>query len=412
MAHTWLPVAPGSDFSIHNLPFGIFSDDRPRRAGIAIGEWVIDLAAVYALNLFPHYPEAGSVFRKPVLNDLMALGRDFSLYVRNVIHDALCDDASFLHQHAEHLLIRRKDVQMHMPIHIGNYTDFYSSEEHATTVGKLFRPENPLFPNWKHMPVAYHGRASSIMVSGTAIHRPWGQIGRDIEDPLFSPTKALDFELELAWVIGKGSAWGNQVSVENAEDYIFGALLFNDWSARDFQRWEYQPLGPFTSKNFASCISPWVVTWDALQPFRTPAPEQSPKPLPYLSHDSRQNIDLSLSVSICPQGGTEHIVCQTNAKNLYWTASQQIAHHTINGCNLQTGDLLATGTISGSAAGEKGCLLEATLGGKQPVKLSGTTERRFLEDYDEVIMHGFAQQGGIRIGFGELRGKVLPARSI
>lgn len=412
MEHSWLPVAPGSDFSIYNLPFGIFSDDRPHRAGIAIGEWVIDLTAAYALNLFPHYPEAGSVFRKPVLNDLMALGRDFSVYVRNTIREALCDDVSLVRQHAEHLLIRQKDVQLHMPVQIGNYTDFYSSEEHATTVGKLFRPENPLFPNWKHMPVAYHGRASSIVVSGTPIHRPWGQIGREGGDPLFLPTKALDYELELAWVIGRDSAWGNPVSVEDAEDYIFGALLLNDWSARDFQRWEYQPLGPFTSKNFASGISPWIVTWEALQPFRTPAPEQFPGPLSYLSQESRKNIDLSLSVGIRPQHGAEHTVCQTNAKHLYWTASQQIAHHTITGCNLQTGDLLATGTISGTGAGEKGCLLEATSGGKRPVKLMGAAERKFLEDNDEVIMRGYAQNGDIHVGFGELRGKILPAHRL
>lgn len=272
MLQPWLPVAPDSDFSIHNLPFGIFSDDRPARAGVAIGNWVVDLATAYGLNMFPHYPEAGSAFRKPVLNELVALGRSFSDYVRKIIQTALCDRESVLHQYSDHLLIPQKKVQMHMPLKVGNYTDFYSSEEHAFSVGQIFRPENPLFPNWKHLPVAYHGRASSIVVSGTPIPRPRGQIGQVDGTPAFKPTHALDYELELAWVIGKDSAVGQSVPVAEAEDYIFGLLLFNDWSARDIQRWEYQPLGPFTSKNFASGVSPWIVTWEALQPFRVPAP--------------------------------------------------------------------------------------------------------------------------------------------
>jgi fumarylacetoacetase len=409
MLQSWLPVPPDSDFSIHNLPFGIFSDGRPARAGLAIGDFVVDLAAAYDLNMFPLYPEAGSLFRKPVLNELMTLGRKFSEYVRKTVQAALCDDHSDLKQLADHLLIPRQKVQMHMPVKVGDYTDFYSSEEHAFSVGQLFRPENPLFPNWKHLPVAYHGRASSIAVSGTPVTRPWGQTGQADGTPAFKPTRALDYELELAFVIGRDSVAGQPVSVADAEDYIFGMLLFNDWSARDVQRWEYQPLGPFTSKNFASGISPWIVTWEALQHFRVPAPAQQPEPLAYLMHQPRQNFDLSLSVSIRPGGSEEFLVCQTNASGIYWTAAQQIAHHTVTGCNLQTGDLLATGTISGSGISQKGCLLEATINGTQPVKLRKGIERRFLEDHDEVVMRGFGQKGDVRVGFGELRGKVLPA---
>lgn len=409
MLNPWLPIASDSDFSIHNLPFGIFSDERPARAGVAIGDWVVDLATAYGLNMFPHYPEAGSAFRKPMLNELVALGRGFSEYVRKIIQTALCDRESVLHQYSDHLLIPQKSVQMHMPLKVGNYTDFYSSEEHAFSVGQIFRPDNPLFPNWKHLPIAYHGRASSIVVSGTPVPRPRGQIGQANGIPAFQPTNALDYELELAWVIGKDSSVGRPVPVADAEEYIFGLLLFNDWSARDIQRWEYQPLGPFTSKNFASGVSPWIVTWEALQPFRVPAPEQQPEPLPYLVHHPRQNFDLSLSVGIRPEDGAEISVCQTNARGIYWTAAQQIAHHTVTGCNLQTGDLLATGTISGKDIAQKGCLLEATLNGTQPVKLANGIERRFLEDHDEVIMRGFGQSASARIGFGELRGKVLPA---
>lgn len=260
------------------------------------------------------------------------------------------------------------------------------------------------------MPVAYHGRASSIVVSGTAVCRPYGQIGSAGGTPSWKTTEALDYELELAWVIGKDSVMGQPVPVEAAEDYIFGALLFNDWSARDVQRWEYQPLGPFTSKNFASSVSPWIVTWEALQPLRVPAPVQSPKPLPYLQDPSRLNLDLTLSVGIQPDNQEEFMAGKTNARHLYWTAAQQIAHHTVTGCNLQTGDLLATGTISGTNLQEKGCLLEATQNGRNPISLANGLERRFLEDYDTVLMRAFGRQGDIHVGFGELKGQILPAR--
>lgn len=407
MHQSWLPVALDSDFSIHNLPFGIFSDLRGRRAGVAIGDFVIDLAEAYDLGMFPEYKLKENVFRKPVLNDAIKLGRAFSRYVRTVLQNALCTPYSSLHQHADSLLIRIQDVQMHLPLQIGNYTDFYSSEEHATTVGKLFRPDNPLFPNWKQMPVAYHGRASSIVVSGTPVHRPCGQMGTG-DMPVFAPTKALDYELELAFVVGMDSELGKPIPVSCAEDYIFGVLLFNDWSARDIQRWEYQPLGPFTSKNFASSVSPWIVTMDALDAFRNDLAEQSPEPLPYLLHENRRGFDINLTIGISPAGREECEVAATNSRQLYWNISQQVAHHTVTGCNLNVGDLLATGTISGGSSPEKGCLLEATSGGKSPVSLKNGIQRTFLEDNDEVIMRGYAQKGDIRVGFGELRGKILP----
>lgn len=410
MHQSWLPVPLDSDFSVHNLPFGIFSDGQGRRAGVAIGEFVIDLAVAYDLGMFPEYRLQENVFRKPVLNDAIRLGRAFSRYVRTVLQNALCNSYSLLHQRADTLLIRMQDVQMHLPLHIGDYTDFYSSEEHATTVGKLFRPDNPLFPNWKHMPVAYHGRASSIVVSGTPVSRPCGQIGTGTT-PVFAATKALDYELELAFVVGMDSDLGKPVPLSNAEEYIFGALLFNDWSARDIQRWEYQPLGPFTSKNFASSISAWIVTMDALEAFRTDLAEQIPEPLPYLRHENRRGFDIHLSICISPSGQDECELASTNSRGPYWDIGQQVAHHTVTGCNLNVGDLLATGTISGSSSSEKGCLLEATAGGETPVSLQNGIQRTFLEDNDEVIMRGYAQKEDIRIGFGELRGKILPPAS-
>lgn len=411
MQQPWLPISVNSDFSIHNLPFGIFSrGGQAPSAGVAIGEFVIDLAAANDLGMFPEYPRNENVFRKPFLNDFISLGRRFSSYIRSVLQGELLNPDSLLNKQAEKLLLQQSEVTMHLPLKVGNYTDFYSSQEHATTVGKLFRPDNPLFPNWKQMPVAYHGRASSIVVSETPIHRPMGQICKDATlTPVLTPTQALDYELELAFVVGKDSTWGKPVAADQAEDFIFGAVLFNDWSARDIQRWEYQPLGPFTSKNFASSISPWMVTMEALQILRTPPITQIPEPLPYLNHHERKGFDIDLSVYIQPCNDVEYLVSQTNTRFLYWTISQQVTHHTITGCNLVIGDLLATGTISGPNSKSAGCLLEATAGGKQPLQLSPTTFRRFLEDGDQVVMRGFGQKEGIRIGFGDLKGKILPA---
>ncbi|WAC13538.1 fumarylacetoacetase [Dyadobacter pollutisoli] len=406
MKPSWLTISEHSDFSIHNLPFGVFSRTHALPvAGVAIGDYIIDLAQAYDKGVFPEYPLKENVFRKPFLNDFISLGRTFSGYVRIVLQQSLQDPDSLLKKLANSLIVRQSDVQLHIPLKVGNYTDFYSSQEHATNVGKLFRPDDPLFPNWKHMPVAYHGRASSIVVSGTAIQRPSGQISKDAAGaPTFAPTRSLDYELELAFVVGKDSQLGRPVPIDLAEEHIFGALLFNDWSARDIQRWEYQPLGPFTSKNFASSISPWIVTMEALEPFRTEPPVQSPMPLPYLIHSGRKGFDLHLSVAIKPSGDQEYRVSQTNSDHLYWNISQQVAHHTITGCNLNVGDLLATGTISGPEHHSAGCLLEATAGGKEPIYLSDKVVRRFLEDGDEVIIRGYGQKGDIRVGFGELKG--------
>lgn len=412
MQISWLSISKDSDFSLHNLPFGIFTTTymAAPKACVAIGDYLIDLAGAYDLGIFSRYRLMENVFNKPFLNDFISLGHEFSLYVRSVLQEALLDENSLLKKYESDLFISQQDVQMLMPIFIGNYTDFYSCEEHATQVGKLFRPEHPLFPNWKHLPVAYHGRASSIVVSGTPIHRPKGQVCRDGTDaPVMMPTQALDYELELGFVVGKESILGNPISVKQAEDYIFGVVLFNDWSARDIQRWEYQPLGPFTSKNFASSLSPWVVTMDALQLLRSQPAIQSPEPMAYLNHPERKGFDVNLTVSIQPMNELEFKISQTNARYLYWNISQQVAHHTITGCNLHVGDLLATGTISGPENAQAGCLLEATAGGKSPLQLSKTISRRFLEDGDEVVIRGYGQKEGIRIGFGELRGKILPA---
>ncbi len=404
----WLDIPPDSDFSLHNLPFGIFSDGtEPPRVGVAIGEWIIDLAAAARFGVLHPCGIKDSVYQQSTLNELMALGRPEIRKVRTTLQEQLTSLDSVLQQFAKRILVRQADATMHLPVAIGDYTDFYSSLEHATHVGQLFRPDNPLLPNWKHLPVAYHGRASSIVLSGTPIRRPNGQIlPPGATEPIFSPSQALDYELELGFIMGKNSELGIPVSTEEAEDYIFGCVLFNDWSARDIQRWEYQPLGPFLSKNFASSISPWVVTLDALEAFRVAGPTQSPVSLPYLQTDGALNFELNLQVTIKAQT-TETGVCRTNARNLYWNIRQQIAHHTISGCNLRVGDLLATGTISGPEKDEAGCLLELTEGGKIPVRLSDGSERTYLQDGDEVIMRGYAQHDGVRVGFGEVRGAVF-----
>ncbi len=335
----------------------------------------------------------------------MALGRPAARTVRLFLQEQLITSDSALHRAADQVLVRQTGATLHLPVAIGDYTDFYSSLEHATNVGQLFRPDNPLLPNWKHLPVAYHGRASSIVVSGTSIRRPSGQVlPANATEPILSASEALDYELELGFVMGKNSEIAAPVSTDEAEDYIFGCVLFNDWSARDIQRWEYQPLGPFLSKNFASSMSPWVVTLDALENCRVTGPTQNPAPLPYLQTSGALNFDLNLEVAIKTEAA-ETAVCRTNARHLYWNIRQQLAHHTVSGCNLRVGDLLATGTISGPDG--KGCLLELTEGGKQPIRLANGTERTYLQNGDEVIMRGYAEQNGLRVGFGEVRGKIL-----
>ncbi|TAK45117.1 MAG: fumarylacetoacetase [Saprospiraceae bacterium] len=410
---SWVEVPEDSDFPIQNLPFGIFrtkSNPAPRVC-TAIGDYAADLAVMNYLSLFDELEIGNEVFNNRYLNDLMALGKAKTNALRNRIAsllDAKNDEAKDL---AWHFLHPMEKVEMLLPVKAGDYTDFYSSMEHATNVGAMFRdPAHALLPNWKHMPIGYHGRASSIVVSGTPIRRPLGQTLPDGADrPVFGPSRLLDFELEMAFVIGTPTSLGEQVTTAQAEDHIFGLMLFNDWSARDIQKWEYVPLGPFLGKNFASTISPWVVTLEALEPFRIGGPEQDPLPLPYLQYEGKKRFDVNLEVQIQPGGGEPFTVCRSNFKNMYWNMAQQLAHHTVGGCNLNTGDLCASGTISGSTPGSYGSMLELAWKGTKPLKLPDGTERKFILDGDTVIMKGWGKANGVRIGFGEATGKVLPA---
>lgn len=398
-----------SDFSIHNIPFGIFSTKGTApRAGVAIGEYILDLVAVAELGVFDFDT---SVLRQPVLNDFIALGKSVTSKVRTDIQSWLQDDSSPL-AGKDGLFVLQSAAQMHMPVRIGDYTDFYSSIEHATNVGTMFRgKENALMPNWKHLPVGYHGRASSIVVSGTPLHRPKGQIlpkGETV--PIYAPCRLCDFELEMGFIIGKKSELGNPVAANDAEEYIFGKVLFNDWSARDIQKWEYVPLGPFLGKNWGSSISPWIVTLDALAPFRVEGPEQDPKVLPYLAYEGDRNFDIKLEVSIQPEGDEETVICHSNFKYMYWNMSQQVAHHTVNGCDLNVGDTMASGTISGKDESSYGSLLEMTWAGAKTLQLKNGVERKFIQDNDTIIMRGYCEKDGIRVGFGEVSGKILPAK--
>lgn len=414
---SWIDVEARSDFPVQNLPFGIFKRKMGTpRAGVAIGNYIIDLQELAALGYFDslHLSDL-SVFSKPYLNDFIALGRPAWQAVRQRVSELLRHDNPKLRDNYDaknKVLVYDTDAQMQLPVKVGDYTDFYSSIEHATNVGSMFRdPSNALLPNWKHLPVGYHGRSSSIVVSGTDIRRPKGQSkAPDAETPSFGPSKQLDFELEMAFIIGKPTQLGESVPVTKAEDYIFGLVLFNDWSARDIQAWEYAPLGPFLGKNFASSVSPWVVTLDALEPFRTAGPVQEPSPLPYLQVIGEKNMDINLEVAIWLSNGSEKPVCQSNFKYMYWNMNQQLAHHTVNGCNINIGDMYASGTISGPTPNSYGSMLELSWRGTKPLQMPDGTERKFLHDGDTVIMRGYAEKGSVRIGFGEVRGKILPAK--
>ncbi len=404
-----IDIPENSDFSIHNIPFGIFStQNRSKRTGVAIGDHILDLVAVAKLGVFDF---DSSVLEREDLNDFIMLGKATTSKVRKDIQQWLQEDTSVLAGKPE-LFVLQSEAQMHMPVCVGDYTDFYSSVEHATNVGKMFRdPENALLPNWKHIPVGYHGRASSIVISGTPIHRPQGQtLPKDATTPVFGPSQRLDFELEMGFVVGKNTEMGESISTDQAEEYIFGLVLFNDWSARDIQKWEYVPLGPFLAKNFASSISPWIVTLDALEPFRVQGPAQNPKVLPYLEYEGKKNYDIQLEVSIRPEGGEETLVCHSNFKYMYWNMAQQLAHHTVNGCNVHVGDMMASGTISGKDEQSYGSMLELAWMGTKPVTLNNGTERKFIHNGDTVTMRGYAQKDDIRVGFGEVATKVLPPR--
>ena len=405
-----------SDFSIHNIPFGVAVFNREYIACCTrIGDLVIDLATLFDYGFFDEIEGLNeNVFEAYTLNEFIELGKPVTNAVRLKIQELLLEGSSLSHDEKtiEECFYDLDKVQMMMPLHVQNYTDFYSSIEHATNVGKMFRdPANALLPNWKHLPVGYHGRASSIVVSGINFHRPKGQMKpADAEKPIFGASKQLDFELEMAFVLNKNTEIGESISTQEAEDAIFGMVIFNDWSARDIQSWEYVPLGPFLGKNFCSSISPWVVTLEALEPFRTASPKQEPEVLDYLKFEGDKNFDINLEVYLQPENGEENLICKSNYKYMYWNMTQQLAHHTINGCNVEVGDLYASGTISGSEPNSFGSMLELTWRGQNPLKLSDGSERKFIDDHDTIIMRGFSEKDGIRVGFGEVRGKVLPAK--
>jgi fumarylacetoacetase len=411
---SWVYVPQNSDFPIQNIPFGVFrTAETSARIGTRIGDYVLDLAAATKFDYFDDIHFDKTVFSKDKLNDFLACGRPVWQLIRKRISDLLVGtevNYARIEQFEEDaLLIPIHKVEMLMPVTIPNYTDFYSSIEHATNVGSMFRPENPLLPNWKHLPVGYHGRASSILPSGTNFIRPKGQYKLpDSETPIFGNSRQVDFELEMAYIIGQGNKLGTTVSTANAEEHIFGFVLFNDWSARDIQSWEYVPLGPFLGKNFFSSISTWVVTLDALQPFRTEQPARDTELLEYLQYEGQRNFDIALEVAILPPNSEETVVCRSNHKYLYWNVAQQIAHHTINGCNMQIGDLYASGTISGKTPDSYGSMLELAWRGTKPLKMADNSERKFILDNDTVIMRGFAQKDGVRIGFGEVKNTLLP----
>ena len=410
--NSWIDIPKNSDFSIYNLPFGVFSTNKnSKRVGVAIGNNIIDLLASNELDIFKDLNINNNVFENNFLNDFINLGKNKTNKVREIIQQQLTDESSKIKM-STGVIISMNEAEMHLPVKVGDYTDFYSSIEHATNIGSMFRdPSNPLLPNWRHLPVGYHGRASSIIVSGIDIFRPKGQVmPLDSDKPVFTSSKRIDFELEMGYIIGKNSSLGSSITTDDADNYIFGKVLFNDWSARDIQKWEYVPLGPFLGKSFASSISPWVVTIEALNNFRIAGPIQNPEVLDYLKFNGLKNYDINLSVSILPEKtNIETIVCKSNFKYMYWNMSQQIAHHTINGCNLNIGDMMASGTISGKSEDSYGSMLELSWGGKKPIELNDGSSRKFIEDYDSVIMRGYCEKDNIRVGFGEVKSKLLPS---
>jgi len=403
-----------SDFPIQNLPYGVFSTaaSPSPRVGVAIGDQILDLSVLEEAGLLPRSPR---VFFRASLNPFMSSGAEAWSETRRALSGFLARDNPRLRDDAAtrfRAFVPQRDARLHLPIEVQGFTDFYASREHATNVGAMFRdPKNALLPNWLHMPVGYNARASTVVVSGTDVHRPMGQImPQGAEAPVFGSCSKLDFELEVGAIVGSPSTMGHPVSVEQADAMIFGYVLLNDWSARDIQVWEYQPLGPFQSKAFATTISPWVVTQEALKPFRVAGPHQDPRPLAYLRQERPQNHDIHLRVSIQPEGVDDATtICRTNFKTMYWSSAQQLAHHTISGCAMRTGDLLGSGTISGPEKGSFGSLLELTWNGKEPLSLAGGVRRGFIEDGDTLTLTGWCQGDGYRVGFGAATGKILPA---
>ncbi|XP_071789348.1 fumarylacetoacetase-like [Asterias amurensis] len=405
------------DFPIQNLPYGVFStaENAQHRIGVAIGDQVLDLSVVNELFDGPHLSECRDVFDKPVLNDLMGLGPPVWKEARQTLQKILSADDPTLRDNAElrgRAFVPQSQAVMHLPAKIGDYTDFTSSLHHSVNVGKMFMEKgNELAPNWKHLPAGYHGRASSVVVSGTPIRRPYGQTCFDeSKSPTFGPCRLMDFELEMAFFVGPGNDLGEPIPVTKAQDHIFGMTLMNDWSARDIQKWEYVPLGPFLAKNLGTTIAPWVVTMEALASFAVPNVNQDVKPLPYLQHKDNFNFDINLAAAISADGTNGPVtICQTNFKDMYWSMKQQLAHHSITGCNMRPGDLLASGTISGPTDDSLGSMVELCWKGTREVALGNGITRKFLEDKDEVILTGYCQGDGYRVGFGTCTGKVLPA---
>ena len=412
---SWVAVPADSDFPIQNLPLGIFkTDSLAPRVGVRIGDSILDLKTLHVLGYLDNLPFTLDVLDASSLNGLMKKGKLASRRLRDRISDLLNKQNAELQNnthHVEQVLIKEASAEVLMPIEIGDYTDFYSSREHATNVGTMFRdPNNALLPNWLHIPVGYHGRSSSVIPSGQNIHRPKGQTKpNEDQGPVFGPSKMIDFELEMAFVTFDGKPLGDSISTAEAEDYIFGMVLFNDWSARDIQKWEYVPLGPFLAKNFASSISSWIVSLDALQPFCVDTPNQDPEVLDYLKFEGKKSYDIHLQVAITPESSEETIVCNSNFKYMYWNMAQQLAHHTVNGCNVRGGDLLGSGTISGPTPDSYGSMLELAWKGTKPVPMADGTERKFIQDGDTVTMRGFCKNDKVRLGFGEVTSKLLPS---
>ncbi len=412
---SWLAVPENSDFPIQNIPFGVFlTRDDIITIGTRIGDHAIDLGALHQLGYFKEIPLTDDIFLQDTLNDFISDGKKTWRLVRNRISELFEKNNQELQKNKDHqkiVLFEMDEIEMKLPVQIGDYTDFYSSKEHATNVGKMFRdPENALLPNWLHLPVGYHGRSSSIIPSGTPVRRPYGQtLPKGAEKPVFGPSRLVDFELEMAFITTDANALGEPISVDEAEDYIFGMVLFNDWSARDLQKWEYVPLGPFLAKSFASSISPWIVTLDALEPFRVESPKQDPEPLPYLKQKGNKSFDIQLQVDIKTDDGSVTTVCNTNFKYMYWTMSQQLAHHTINGCKINSGDMMGSGTISGPTPDSYGSMLELSWQGTKEITLKNGSTRKFIADNDTVVMKGHCAKNGVRIGFGEISTKILPA---
>ncbi|WP_111309807.1 fumarylacetoacetase [Confluentibacter sediminis] len=411
---SWLHVDKNSDFPIQNIPFGVFlTRDDIITIGTRIGDTAIDLGALHQLGYFNDIPLTDDIFLQDTLNDFIADGRKTWRAVRNRIAQIFDAENNTLKNNVKHkeiVLFRLDEIEMQLPVQVGDYTDFHSSIEHATNIGSMIRDiDNALLPNWLHIPVASHGRSSSIIPSGISVYRPQGQTFPDgASEPVFGPSKAVDFELEMAFITTVANDLGEPIPADETEEYIFGLVMLNDWSARDIQKWEYLPLGPFSSKNFASSISPWIVTLDALEPFRVEGPKPIKPQLSYLHYSGKKSFDINLEVALQPKNAKETIVSKSNFKHMYWNMSQQLAHHTINGCPINAGDLMGSGTISGPTPDSYGSLLELTWGGEKPIKMKDGSERKFINDFDTVIMRGHCEKDGTRIGFGEVSSQLLP----